>query len=75
MRISKYSFPLLLIASGSLAVAQEIPTPDGFRSMGPVRSFDVTDNGERIAVIIHSAEVTPLPDKFEIILNWQGEIK
>jgi hypothetical protein len=52
-----------------------IPLPRNYRSMGPVRSYDVTTDGERIAAILFGAEVRPLPRQVELVLNWASTLE
>jgi len=52
-----------------------IPLPANFRSMGPVRSYDVTTDGQRIAFILQGAEVTPPPRQVHIVLNWASTLQ
>jgi hypothetical protein len=43
--------------------------------MGPVRSYDVTADGQRIALILQGAEEAPLPRQVHIVLNWASTIQ
>jgi serine/threonine-protein kinase len=52
-----------------------IPLPRNYRSMGPVRSYDVTTDGERIAAILFGADVRPLPRRIDLVLNWASTLE
>jgi hypothetical protein len=43
--------------------------------MGPVRSYDVTTDGERIAAILFGADVRPLPRRIDLVLNWASTLE
>jgi serine/threonine-protein kinase len=51
-----------------------IPMPRNYRSMGPVRSYDVTADGQRIVAILFRADVRPLPRQVELVLNWASTV-
>lgn len=51
-----------------------IPMPRNYRQMGPVRSYDVTADGERIVAILFGTDVRPLPRQVELVLNWASTL-
>jgi len=52
-----------------------IPLPPNYRSMAPVRSYDVTPDGRRIVAILRVTEVPPLPRRIEVWLNWASTVQ
>jgi serine/threonine-protein kinase len=52
-----------------------ISLPRNYRSMGPVRAYDVTADGRRIVAILQNADVSPLPRQIELVLNWASTMK
>jgi hypothetical protein len=52
-----------------------IPLPQNYRTMGPVRAFDVTADGQRIVAILFNADVSPLPRRVELVLNWASTME
>jgi len=52
-----------------------IPLPWNYRSMSPVRAYDVTADGQRIAAILTNTDLPPPPRRIEITLNWASTLE
>jgi len=52
-----------------------IPVPPNYRSLSPVRAYDVSRDGQRIVAILGTVEVAPPPRQIQIWLNWASTLE